>query len=170
MKLSDQQVNQFQKDGILVVEGLLSPEEMGTLRKRTEDIAAGRVDFPGDKIEYEPGASGSELDLTRVRKINQGGKVDPVLAAHARHPGILEVIEAGPGRREAPCEYAGRCGGFFLFSPARGDPGASRASFCAAFFFICWRGSARQIKSLIVFLWVRNATGPVRYSNRTRFL
>jgi len=24
---------------------------------------------------------------------------------------ILEVLEAGPGRREAPCEHAGRCGG-----------------------------------------------------------
>ena len=93
MKLSEQQVKRFREDGFLVVEGLLSSDEVEVLRQRTEEIAMGKVDFPRDRIEYEPGASGRESSLVQVRKINHGAAVDPVLAAHTKHPGILQAIE-----------------------------------------------------------------------------
>ncbi len=94
MKLNEQQIRQFQKDGYLVVKGLLSPDELETLRERTDDIAAGRVEFPREKIEYEPGAPVDALSLDHVRKINEGAGSDLVLAAHSRHPRILEIIES----------------------------------------------------------------------------
>ena len=94
MKLTEKEIHRFQQDGYLVVEQLLSPDELRDLRERTEDIAAGRVDFPREKIEFEPGAPEEASSLTQVRKINDGANSDPVLGAHTRHRGILEVVES----------------------------------------------------------------------------
>ena len=94
MKLTEQQIHRFQRDGYLVVKQLLSPNELGDLRQRAEDIASGSVDFPSENIEREPEAPEDALNLKYVRKINEGAKFDPVLEAHTRHHGILEVIES----------------------------------------------------------------------------
>ena len=46
MKLNDADVKDYQHNGYLVVERLCSDEEVGQLRLRTEEIAAGRIAYP----------------------------------------------------------------------------------------------------------------------------
>ena len=94
MKLTEDRIARYQRDGYLVVENLLSDAELDLLRMRTHQIATGEVNFPRDRIEYEPGAKGDERSLELVRKINGGAAIDPVLGAHARHEGILDVVES----------------------------------------------------------------------------
>ncbi len=48
---------QYEEEGYLVVEDLLSQPELQRLHRRTIDIAEGRVDFPPENIELEPGAA-----------------------------------------------------------------------------------------------------------------
>ncbi len=94
MRLSQEQVEQYHRDGFLVLEGLLSETEVGTLRQRVEDIAAGRVPFPEEGLEYEPGAKEHRRNIDNLRKINSCAEHDPFFLQHARNPAILEVVEA----------------------------------------------------------------------------
>ena len=83
---------QFDLEGVLVVDPLVSPGDIDTLTLRTAEIAAGSVPYPDEHLELEPGATG--LELSTLRKINHCHFHDEVFAAHAAHPGILDVIEA----------------------------------------------------------------------------
>jgi ectoine hydroxylase-related dioxygenase (phytanoyl-CoA dioxygenase family) len=94
MKLNEDQISQFHRDGYILVEGLLSESEVEALRQRVEDIATGTKDFPEERLEYEPGAEKNERRMESLRKINQGAGCDEVLSAHSRHPAILDVIES----------------------------------------------------------------------------
>ena len=94
MRLDQDQIGQFEKDGYLVVEDVLSSAQTETLRKRTTEIGQKKVPFPEELIEYEPGAEGDERDLEHVRKINCGAGVDSVLGAHSKHGAILQIIES----------------------------------------------------------------------------
>ncbi len=94
MKLSTDQVAQFREKGYIVVEDLLSGDEVGLLRQRVADIAAGRTDFPVEKIEYEPGISAQTPPIDRLRKLNECARQDQVFLNHARHPAILDVAES----------------------------------------------------------------------------
>ena len=82
-------------EGYLVVESLVSDDVVSGLRQRTADIADGRVPYPAESIELEPEATG--MSLASVRKLNHCAASDPVFAAHAAHPGILDVVELAIG-------------------------------------------------------------------------
>ena len=76
---------QFREQGYLVVEGLLSAEEVQQVRQRTEDLITGAVPgFPAEDIELEPGAK--TVELATVRKLNRPAANDPVFLAHAGNP------------------------------------------------------------------------------------
>ena len=61
---------QFREQGYLVVEGLLSAEEVQQVRQRTEDLITGAVPgFPAADIELEPAAM--TMELATVRKLNR---------------------------------------------------------------------------------------------------
>ena len=94
MKLSAGQVAQFQEKGYIVVEDLLSGDEVEVLRQRVADIAAGRTAFPAEKIEYEPGISEQTPPIDRLRKLNGCAQHDQVFLNHALHPAILDVAES----------------------------------------------------------------------------
>ena len=85
-------VEQYRQDGFLVVENLISPDDIKRLRDRTRDIASGDISYPRDLIELEPGSAGKSIDLTNVRKLNKCAETDPVFLAHARHERILEIV------------------------------------------------------------------------------
>ena len=85
-------VEQYYQQGDIVVEGLVSPSEVDVLRQRTADIADGRVPYPKNRIEIEPG--GDEISLATVRKINKCADNDSVFRTHAGHERILDVAEA----------------------------------------------------------------------------
>lgn len=94
MTLSQDQIAQYERDGHLVVEDVVSAEELDALRLRTEQIASGEIDYPRDRLEYEPGARGDERSLERLRKINEGASLDPILGSHTRHERILDIVES----------------------------------------------------------------------------
>src|SRR5438445_13465382 len=86
-------VDQFNREGFLIVENVFRPEEIETLRQRTEDIANGVLTtYPEDDIEYEPGAD-RRRRLAAIRKLNHCDTNDAVFREAARNAGMLDVIE-----------------------------------------------------------------------------
>ena len=53
----EEQVAQYELDGFLIVEDLLSEPELETIRRRIVDIVEGRTDFPEEYLEFEPNAA-----------------------------------------------------------------------------------------------------------------
>ena len=53
--LTTEQVDQFQRNGFLVIEDLLHQEELKTLGQRTDSIAAGKLPhIPQTSVQLEP--------------------------------------------------------------------------------------------------------------------
>lgn len=82
----------FQRDGFVIVRGLVPPEDIAELLAHTEDIIHGRLDVPGLEPP-PPDASPLELErrYLRIHMLHR------VLAVHERfllHPRILDVLEA----------------------------------------------------------------------------
>ncbi len=92
MRLTSEQVSRFEEDGVLVVEDMISAEEVTELRQRTKEIACGRVDFPLDKIEFEPGAEKLGREIRNLRKINHPSGSDGFFLDHARKPALLTAV------------------------------------------------------------------------------
>ena len=99
MSLSQEQVEQFEQQGFLPVEDLLTPLEVKALHLRMEDIGNKVVEFPQDYVQIEPLVAKGELPedpirFNNVRKIWNLTKFDPLFKAYARHPKILAVVSS----------------------------------------------------------------------------
>ena len=97
MALTMEQKDAFWRDGFLPVQNLLAGDEVEALRRRTDQISLGEVEFLRQYIQNEPdleGAAHAEtLDpLHRVRKIWRLTDYDPVFQLYARHPAIVAVV------------------------------------------------------------------------------
>ena len=97
MPLTQDQIDQFKRDGFLPVHDVLTALELKALHIRMEDIGNEVVDFPQEHVGIEPRVKRGELpeDLVRfnnVRKIWNLTKFDPLFKEYARHPRILEVV------------------------------------------------------------------------------
>ena len=84
--------SRFADEGVLVVDPLVDSATVDRLTQQTARIASGTAPFPRELLELEPDAD--RLELAPLRKINRCHYHDDVFAAHAAHPGILDVIEA----------------------------------------------------------------------------
>ncbi|GIS63040.1 MAG: hypothetical protein CM1200mP2_52650 [Planctomycetaceae bacterium] len=73
----------FQADGVLVVDPLVDPATVESLKRRTAEIAERSVAYPTEFLELEPGAS--VVDLSILRKINHCHFHDDIFAQHAAH-------------------------------------------------------------------------------------
>jgi len=81
-------VAQYQQNGFVTVQSLLSELELHALRFRMDEISAGQVPtFPMEMLEFEP-------DGGTVRKINQCAERDRIFMMHAANPRILDVVES----------------------------------------------------------------------------
>ena len=99
MKLSEEKIEQFNADGVLVVEGLLDADEVATLRERAEWVASGQAaHVPPERLQVEPGVTKGEARSATyadsLRKMSHIAFVDEVFAAHARNQKVLDVIES----------------------------------------------------------------------------
>ena len=99
MKLSDQQVRQFQEDGFLVVEDLLDQEEVETLRRRAEWVAAGQAPYISkEQLQVEPRVARGELHAETyadsLRRMSHLAFHDEVFETHVRNPRVLDIIES----------------------------------------------------------------------------
>jgi polysaccharide pyruvyl transferase WcaK-like protein len=97
--VTEQQWNDYSRDGFLRLGKVLEPEELEALKQRADDLALGHVRNPnvqmqldtGGAYEELPGAVGSfERGTVLYRKI-QGLETDELFSRLVRHPLVLEV-------------------------------------------------------------------------------
>ncbi len=105
MSLTPSQKLQYERDGFLLVEDLLTETEIEPLRKRTEEIGSGRLthiprewrrEEPAIQAELEGGPSG----LDRLRKLEFLAWYDDLYLGLAKHPKILAVVQSLLGTQD----------------------------------------------------------------------
>jgi ectoine hydroxylase-related dioxygenase (phytanoyl-CoA dioxygenase family) len=81
----------YHREGYVVVENLLSDDEIAMLRALTDRVADGArgVAEETSVFDFEDGHT---PDDPRIQRIKKPHRVDPFYMALARHPGILSVI------------------------------------------------------------------------------
>ena len=99
MVLSVAQVAEFQQNGFLVVEDVLSADEVAILAERADLIAAGEADHvPDSSVQVEPVfRSGEKVVEDRVlsmRKLYKLAVYDPLMWEHVINPKIVDIIAA----------------------------------------------------------------------------
>ena len=101
--LSRAQVEQFRRDGFLVVENLLSDDDMAAVKDRADQIAGGRASHvPDDCVQIEPGLRDGPLPEDRalaVRKLYKLAHYDDVMLSHVRNPRLVNVVGRPAGQR-----------------------------------------------------------------------
>ncbi len=85
--LSPEQVETFNEEGYLILEDVLTAQELARLDTYVRRIATGETDFPDAGLEYEPGAQTRQMET--LRKINHCSVHDPFFVDHAKHPLLL---------------------------------------------------------------------------------
>jgi phytanoyl-CoA hydroxylase len=90
--LNPEQVEQYRRDGYLVVERVLADGQVEALRRVADDwVEASRaVAVNGDVFDLEPGHS---HDQPQVRRIKNPALNSQVYDAVMRHPGLLDIVE-----------------------------------------------------------------------------
>lgn len=99
MSLTPSQKMQYERDGFLLVENLLTEAELESLRVRAEEIGAGRLThIPTEWMREEPAIEGEQeggpSGLDRLRKLEFLAWYDDLYLALAKHPAIVAVVES----------------------------------------------------------------------------
>jgi len=98
--ISDQDAARYQRDGYIVVPGVLSAQEVADLQRVTDEfVQASRQTLEHtDVFDLEPGHTPAQ---PRLRRIKMAHLHHPVYARMVRHPGILAVLQKlwGPNVR-----------------------------------------------------------------------
>lgn len=99
MPLTQIEIDQFDAQGFLPRENLLTALEVRALHQRLEDIGNEVVEFPAQYVQIEPMVKSGELledpvRFNNVRKIWQLTKYDVLFREYARHPKILDVVQS----------------------------------------------------------------------------
>jgi len=97
MSLSAAQVEQFHREGLLIVRGLLDEAEIAALSQRAEWVASGAAPhITGERLQVEPrvaqGEARAATYASSLRKMSHLAFADEVFLAHARHAKILDVV------------------------------------------------------------------------------
>lgn len=92
-------VAQFQRDGFVSVDDLLTADEARALGDQADRIAAGDAPhIPETSVQLEPVFRSGERDVEdrvlAVRKLYNLAVYDEVMWAHATHPRIVDVVSA----------------------------------------------------------------------------
>ena len=99
MSLTHSQKIEYERDGFLLVEGLLTVAEIETLRVRAEAIGSGKLThIPQEWMREESAIQGEQeggpSGLDRLRKLEFLAWYDDLYLALAKHPRILAVVES----------------------------------------------------------------------------
>lgn len=92
MQTAETEVLDYESQGHITVENMLTPDEVELLRTRIGDIALGKVPFPQADVEFEPTREG-DTQPPAARKINRCAENDEVFLACAANPKILDIVE-----------------------------------------------------------------------------
>ena len=94
--LNAEQVDFFRRNGWLVVEDLLSADDVARLGERADQIARGETDADPQRVQAEKVVREGEAQAVarelEIRKLYWLAGQDAVLQNHARHPAIVDVI------------------------------------------------------------------------------
>src|SRR5437773_9430703 len=99
MSLTAAQVEEFHKNGFLIVENVLAPDELAAMRQRADEIARGVLP-EGSRItrQVEPAIQRGETMAATyedsLRKMVKLAVEDEVFRAHALRPSIVECMQA----------------------------------------------------------------------------
>ena len=98
--LSRDDVERYERDGFIVVPGVLGEGEVAGLRQATDELVARSrsVAEHNEVYDLEPGHA---AEMPKVRRIKTPDRWDPRFAAMVRHPGIVACLQAlwGPNIR-----------------------------------------------------------------------
>lgn len=99
MPLAQEEIEQFNEQGFLPREELLTALEVKALHQRLEDIGNEVVEFPQQYVQIEPLIKSGELAedpvrFNNVRKIWQLTQHDALFKEYARHPKIFDVVHS----------------------------------------------------------------------------
>ncbi len=122
INLSAEQIADFRQNGFIVVEDVLSPEEVATLAERADLIAAGDVDHvPETSVQMEPvfrtGEKAVEDRVLAMRKLYDLAVYDAVMWEHVVNPRIVDIIAALLGTEDLKM-YGDQ---LFMKAPATGS-------------------------------------------------
>ena len=98
MALTDEQKQEFDANGYVIVRNLLTDEEVNAVGGRADQISVGEVvPEAGVGIQVEPSIQRKEeaakSRLESIRKLGGLVRTDPIMHAHATNPKILDVLE-----------------------------------------------------------------------------
>jgi polysaccharide pyruvyl transferase WcaK-like protein len=97
--LTEQQWNDYSRDGYLHLGKVLEPEELDALRQRADDLALGNVKNPEVQMQLDTGGVYEELPAavrgfergTRLYRKIQGLETDDLFVRLVKHPLFLEI-------------------------------------------------------------------------------
>jgi phytanoyl-CoA hydroxylase len=89
-RLTADQVESFRENGYLVIEGLVSREEIEEIRTEAARICRGAYPIKG--VEPVPESAPDEEAFGRYLCIHQTHKVSPLMRRYAEHPGVARVL------------------------------------------------------------------------------
>ncbi|KAJ3227182.1 hypothetical protein HK099_003145 [Clydaea vesicula] len=97
--LSLEQRQQYEKDGFIIVKGLISQSEMDSYRKRFIDICDGKVIPEKTMLVMKDLATRKNKDIKGELKLAklQDFQDDPVLFEYCKHPKLLEYVKCFTG-------------------------------------------------------------------------
>ena len=97
MGLTAAQVEEFQRNGFLAIQNVLTPDELAAMRQRADEIARGELP-EGSRItrQVEPavgrGEAMARTTEDSLRKMVKLAMEDDVFRAHAMRPSIVECL------------------------------------------------------------------------------
>ena len=94
--LTPEQVEQYHRDGYLVLRQLITPAEAGELLQRLEDLATGKLPLPsGINMQVEPVVQRGEAEapsfLESLRKVERLAIEDDLFRRNSRDPRLLNI-------------------------------------------------------------------------------
>jgi len=91
--LSQADIDRYNRDGFIVVPGVLGGEEVASLRAAADELISKSrtVGSHNEVYDLEPGHT---AEMPKVRRIKTPDRWDPRFAAMVRHPGILACLKA----------------------------------------------------------------------------
>jgi ectoine hydroxylase-related dioxygenase (phytanoyl-CoA dioxygenase family) len=90
MTLSESQLGSYRENGFLVIEGLISSDEVAELRTETARVCRG--EYPVRGVEVVPPTASDAEAMARYLCVHQPHKVSSVLYRYAAHPKIAAVL------------------------------------------------------------------------------
>lgn len=90
MELSQAQIESYQEQGFLVVEGLLSDEDVEAIR--SDAIKLCRGEYKSENLHPVPNAESDTAALSRYLCIHQPHHISPVMREYLAHPAVSRAL------------------------------------------------------------------------------